>query len=140
MGERYSWECEQRGSVCTQNDVLGVETITLDWPSVVYWIQSILNQSPLRRLGTSKNGAMRTPLEAFTGMKPTRPILCDVTYLQYKEPKSSEEVRVQQVINIQSVQAGMDESSMEISEKITAEREKQIFLYNAKTNIIPDKF
>ena len=49
-----------------------------EWPSVTECLQSILNKEPLKRLGNRTaevQPILRCPLEVFTGMCPSRPLM-----------------------------------------------------------------
>lgn len=111
-----------------------------DWPAVVDCVQSVLNQSPLRRLGTSRPGVFRTPLEVFTAIKPSRPLLCALPMSKYKEAESDEDIRVRQVTNIDEVQKALDAMHKDVNERVDAERARQILKHNAKTNVLPANF
>ncbi len=54
-----------------------------DWPSFANLVQSILNSSPLKRLGKNLYGGFLSPLEVFTGQKPRRPVKLSHTLISF---------------------------------------------------------
>ena len=73
-----------------------------DRHSVNPCVQSILNHSPLNRLGLrdkSNKKAFRTPLECFTGIKPTRLLLRTLTATNYAKSCASGQVQILRIAN-----------------------------------------
>lgn len=77
-----------------------------DWPSIIEAVQSVINHSPLRRLGLLKgtNGIYRTPLEVFTSIKPSRPLMRALPIKKYSTAATDSEIRARQLININETQ------------------------------------
>ena len=107
-----------------------------DWPAVIETIQSILNCSPLPRLGVSRESDVsRSATEVFTGMKPRRPLLRAVPPSQYEKASSSDEMEIIHRTQIQSLSDAIYEMHREVSEKVTTDRIKRREAHNRKTNI-----
>lgn len=102
-----------------------------DWPAVLQTVQSILNQAPLQRLG-KKSGTepFRCPLEVFTGVKPSQPLMRAVPPSKYIKANSIDDVRLQQIVQIEQVQM-----HRKVAGKITHSRKIQIESHNRKTNV-----
>lgn len=69
------------------------------WPAVSECVQSILNHPPLRILRLRDPNCpsiFRTPLEVFTGMRPSLPLLRALQYCEYHHLPSISEVRARQ--------------------------------------------
>lgn len=111
-----------------------------DWPAVVDCIQSILNQSPLKRLGTRRPGVHRTPIEVFTAITPARPLLCALPMAKYPEAKTDTELRMRQITEIDKLQTSLDEMHKDVGERLDAARAREIIKHNAKTNVLPANF
>lgn len=78
-----------------------------DWASVC--IQSIVNQAPLKRLGTRRPGVLRTHLEGFTTIKPVQPLLATLPMSKYPTAGTDEEIRIQHIIENDRLQSALDE-------------------------------
>lgn len=114
-----------------------------DWPSVTECIQSILNHSPVKRLGMRQGagaGVYRTPLEVFTSHKPSRPLLRALPFHQYPTVPSLEEARARQLLNIEELQGSLESMHRDVGERVTSERSRVIAKHNLKTNIQPINF
>lgn len=113
------------------------------WPAVLECVQSILNQSPLRRLGLRDKetpGVFRTPLEVFTTMKPNRPLLRALPIRKYAHCKSIDHIRALQLIEIDKIQSKIEEIHRDVEKNISASRQKSINTHNARTNVLPINF
>lgn len=88
-----------------------------EWPSVTECIQSILNQSPLKRLGLrdkSDPQVYRSPLEVFTSHLPSRPLLRALPIEKYQTLPSLSIIRAQQVADIDAVQHSLEEMHRDV--------------------------
>lgn len=112
-----------------------------DWQSVVGMIQSALNKSPLRHLGSLEYGTYRTPLEVMTGIKPVCTMLntSQVAGEKHKE-RNLEKVRAWQVIEIERLQKAMDEMHKAVNWRVKSNRAKKIKHHNKKTNLVETRF
>lgn len=111
-----------------------------DWSSVTECMQSVLNQSPLKRLGLRSEeqpGVYRTPLEVFTSHKPTRPLLRALHISPSKNVPNLEEIRARQLIEIHKTQDALEKMHRQVGDRITASRLKSIEKYQARTNSQP---
>ena len=108
-----------------------------DWPATVDCIQSVLNHSPLERLGyrSEKKNVFRTPLEVFTGIIPLRPLIRAVPPADYPKAKSNEEIEVRKLIGIEQLQPALDAMHKEVSSMVSSSRKKGILRHNNKTNV-----
>lgn len=73
----------------------------MQWPFFIEYIQSILNQFPCKRLGTSQawDGNL-TRLEAFTGICPSPIIARPTRIIHFKDHKSLSEQKVRASIRV----------------------------------------
>ena len=100
-------------------------------------VQSILNHSPLKRLGLrdkSNKKAFRTPLECFTGIKPTRPLLRTLTATKYAKSCTSWQVQILRIANTEETQNALEEIYKNISAASSRRRAQQIRLRYSKTS------
>jgi len=108
-----------------------------DWPDVISLIQKIINESPVERLGKREDGIFRSPLEVMTGIKPARTnptssMKCGDNSLSLSE--------CQRIANIDRLQFALANMHKNVSEKIRANRARQIKIHNERTNIIHPSF
>jgi len=112
-----------------------------DWPTVVGMIQSILNESPLKRLGSKGPGVYRSPLEVMTGISPNRKHFSNTQVGKSKiKSKSLSKARLLQLLEINLLQEAFDGMHKTTTEKVSKSREKKIKMHNQKTNIISQTF
>ena len=114
-----------------------------DWPAVLECVQSVLNQSPLRRLGPRDGappGVHRTPLEVFTGMRPTRPLLRALPLGEFQHCTTLDEARARQVMYVESLQQALDNMHRDVTERVTARRKRAIEDHNRHTGVQPVNF
>ena len=114
-----------------------------DWPAVTECVQSVLNHSPLKRLGLRKRSTpnvFRTPLEVFTGHIPLRPLLRAMPFEQYKRAHSLDEVRLQQILHIDELQHAMENMHREVATRSNHSRRRSVEAHNRKTNLQPINF
>jgi len=112
-----------------------------DWPTVVGMIQSVLNEAPLKRLGSKGNGTHRSPLEVMTGIEPNRKTFSNMRIgtKRFKE-KSLTKARLMQVLEINVLQEAFDKMHKTTAEKVKKNRERKIQDHNKKTNIVSHRF
>ena len=114
-----------------------------DWPAVTECVQSILNHSPLKRLGLrdkSRSGVYRTPLEVFTGHRPLRPLMRAMPIETYRHAYSTDEVHLQNIMNIDHLQQSLELMHGEIAKNAFSSRQRQRQAHNRKTNVQPVNF
>ena len=91
-------------------------TLESDWPKSVDAIQSIINNSPSRRL----NG--RAPITVHTGMEPGNPLNLALSTSGSKNVKSIDEVQLKQKLNIESILNALDVMHREVKATLTKTR------------------
>lgn len=112
--------------------------IPKDGPAVLECIQSVLNGSPIRRLGLcyeSKAGGYRSPLELCTGQIPVRPLLHAPQREDYTTTCSTDAVTVRQVLPIEKTHSGFDELHKEVSARNSKSRLTASERHNPRTNV-----
>ena len=102
-----------------------------DWPSTVRAVQSIINNSPARRLGN------QAPITVHTGMQPGNPLNVALATISYTDTDSVENVRVMQNLNIESFQKSLDEMHRSVSEILSETRKSAVERHNARTGVYP---
>ena len=108
------------------------------WPAVLEMVQSILNQSPWKRLGSRENsprGIYRTPLEVFTSCRPRRPLLKALPIGDYSNTMSLDEARARQLCGIEELQGAMELMHKDVKGLISSSRKSAIERHNSKTNV-----
>lgn len=111
-----------------------------DWPALVECIQSILNHSPLKRLGNRSDGVYRTSLQVFTGIKPIRPLTKAFPASKYRAAHSDNELNMQKLINIQQPQEKLSEMHKQVHKFIRAARAKDIIRHNEQIKVVAANF
>lgn len=102
-----------------------------EWSSAVPSIQSIINNSPSRRLGN------RAPVTVHTGMDPGNPLHLALSSICYDDAESVDEAKTTQLLSIQDLHSALDKMHKEVDETLSNERRKAIERHNAKTHIRP---
>ena len=87
-----------------------------EWPRLAGAVQGIINQSGLERLGDVSS------LEAFTGMKPERPIHSTLPKPGVRKASSILEIRAEQLSNLKEIQSCLEDMHREINEKVSERR------------------
>ena len=105
------------------------------WPEVLPIVQSVLNSTPVRRLGD------KCPLTVFTGLPQDSP-LTSVVYKKGEELKtrSLEKVKAQQCIKSERLLKALEDIHRDTAEKISEFRRKAVQAHNEKTHIRPCNF
>lgn len=112
-----------------------------DWPNVIGMIMTALNEAPLRRLGSIRDGTYRTPLQVMTGLEPARKVLQTSTISgNAKKAKTLEMTRAMQVMDIDTLQDTFDGIHKSVKEKVNSNRQKHIQIHNQKTNLVRPTF
>lgn len=114
-----------------------------EWPAVIEIVQSVLNHSPLERLGVRDRNdpkVYRSPLEVFTSHKPKQPLLQPLPFEKFITSTSLSEVRAKQLINIEKIQENLEQMHKEVLDKVEKTREKSRAIHNRKTNVRPYNF
>eukprot|EP00171_Calliarthron_tuberculosum_P004595 IDg4595t1 len=123
--------------------LMEIKLAPMDWLSVLDCVQSVLNQSPLRRLGPRTGGppgVHRSPLEVFTGMQPTRPLLRALPLGEFNHCPTLDEVRARQVMRIDAVQDALDDMHRDVLGRVDARRKRSITDHNRRTGVQPVNF
>lgn len=105
------------------------------WPAVLPIVQSILNSTPLKRLGN------RSPLTAFTGLPSDSPLLTMKADMK-SGPKhcTLEHARAVQLAQVNTLMDAMDNMHRDIADKTGKARAKQIQKHNIRTHVKPCNF
>ena len=83
----------------------------------------------------------RTPIEVFTGMIPSRPLMRELLVSSFPQIESVEELEFRQVLRIDRLQSILEEMHKDVSEKITKEHSTQMIAHNVKpVNFIEGSF
>lgn len=113
-----------------------------DWPAVTECVTSVLNQSPLRRLGLRERevpNVYRSPLEVFTGQRPIRPLLRALPMTVHRQ-RTLDELRARQLINTDKMQDALSAMHKEVEGLTSASRKRQVERHNRKTNTCSASF
>ena len=102
-----------------------------DWTTTVPAIQSIINNSPTRRLGN------RAPITVHTGMEAGNPLQLALVSIGYKDIDSVDEARAIQKLSIDKFQCALDKMHKEVDDTLSSERKKAIQRHNSKTHVRP---
>ena len=111
-----------------------------DWPCVLHTIQSILNQSPSKRLGLrdkANPNVYRTPLECFTGITPFRALQRALPLSSFPKAYCVDEEKIRRVLAIEKTQKELEELHKSVAVSNSKQRRLQIQYHNAKTNVKP---
>ena len=109
-----------------------------DWPLVIHCIQSVLNESPSKRLGLrdkSQPNVYRTPLECFTGIKPRRPLLRALPVTTSSSTYSDSYAAIERIIDIDEATVALDAIHKSVVSLTSADRKRKTDYHNAKTNV-----
>jgi len=105
----------------------------VDWPTSVSAIQSIINNSPSRRLGN------RAPITVHTGMESGNPLSLALSEVKIRKTRSMDEARILQELNITAAQEALDNIHKEVEGSLSASRKQAVERHNSKTHITPYK-
>ncbi len=112
-----------------------------DWPAVIDSVPSIINCTPLTRLGINTDGSTRSPLQVMTCIYPRRPILrvlpSGATPLQARTLTLAQ---AQQAYSVSVLQKALDELHKDVGRRINTRRKRAIEEHNRKTNIVLPRF
>ena len=109
-----------------------------DWPAVTESVQSVINQTPLRKLGRRDAeipGVYRSPLEVFTGHRPVRPLLRALPVGKYRMARTTDEIHARVLLNIDQIQDALSQMHREANDISTAARKRQVERHNRRTNV-----
>ena len=98
-----------------------------DWPAVTEAFQSVLNNTPLKRLGPrhpEQPSVYRTPQEILTRHRPVRPLLRALPLSKYPDAQTNDKIRARQLVSTNSLQAALQDMRREVSVRVTQRREK----------------
>ena len=100
-----------------------------NWPTTVPAIQSIINNTPARRLGN------RAPITVHTGMKSGNPLNLALSSINYNSTASVESARVIQNLKMDEFQKSLDDMHKQVQVTLSANRKSAIERHNARTGI-----
>ena len=102
-----------------------------DWPKAVPAIQSVINNSPSRRLDN------RSPIEVHTGMSPGNPLSVALSSFETRDVDSAEQASILQELKIEEMLQALDKMHKSVSETLSASRTQAVDRHNLKTHIRP---
>lgn len=102
-----------------------------DWPTIVPAIQSIINNTPARRLGN------RSPLTVHTGMESGNPLHLAMTAIKFEDATSVDEVQFMQSLKIEELQQSLQVMHQDVSTSLMESRRKSVERHNARTGVYP---
>jgi len=102
-----------------------------EWPSTIPAIQSIINNTPSRRLGN------RSPITVHTGMEPGNPLNLALSAISYVDSTSIDDVRALQALKIEELQNALDDMHKSVNVVLSDSRKKSISRHNARTGVYP---
>lgn len=100
-----------------------------EWPSTVPAIQSIINNSPSRRLGN------RAPITVHTGMEPGNPLNLALTNLKIIDSASVDKARAMQALELEPLLEALDDMHKNVNAVLSESRKKAVERHNRKTHI-----
>lgn len=100
-----------------------------EWPTTVPAIQSIINNSPSRRLGD------RAPITVHTGIESGNPLHLALTSIGYLDATSANEAGSLQRLRIEELHDALDVIHKEVSCTLSESRKMAVDRHNAKTHI-----
>ena len=104
-----------------------------DWPKSVQAIQSIINNSPSRRLGG------RSPITVHTGMPSGNPLTVALTQCSTQDISSIDEVKLLQELKMDELHESLDKMHKAVGETLSDSRRKAVERHNNKTHVVPYK-
>ncbi len=107
-----------------------------DWPELIKMVQTILNETPVKRLRMREDGVYRSPLEVMTGILPSRYHL-SLPQIESKtvECKSIETVRARQLTKLEALQGAIESMHIYVEQKVSKNHAKQIKHHSKKNTI-----
>ena len=110
---------------------LNTETRTpeADWPKSVPGIQSIINNSPARRLGG------RAPVTVHTGMDSGNPLAVALANLPIRPASSIENARLMQTLGMERFFTSLDNMHRNVEEVLSTNRRQAIERHNSRTHV-----
>lgn len=111
-----------------------------DWPCVIECTQSIINHAPLTRLRLrdARNPRVyQTPLEVFSGLRPSRPLMLAPPPTRSSNSKLNEEAKLRRLFNINEIQISLEHVHKEVVGKVSASRKRAIKSHNNKCCLAP---
>ena len=102
-----------------------------DWPTTVPAVQSIINNSPSRRLGN------RAPITVHTGMEPGNPLNLALSAINYSDADSVQDAQVMQELKIVDLLDSLDRMHRNVNEVLSETRKSAVERHNARTGVHP---
>lgn len=109
-----------------------------DWPNVVECVQSVINHAPLVRLGLRDpevKGVYRTPLEAFTGHIPVRPLLRAMLLAEYPEAVAESELIARRALGTANLQQALESMHRDLEGLTSASRRRKSLAHDKRTGV-----
>ncbi len=104
-----------------------------DWPTTVQAIQSIINNSPSRRLGG------RAPITFHTGMPPGDPLTVALSGSKTRNVQSIDQARLQQKMNVDALLKTLDQMHKDVHSSLSTSPKQAVERHNAKSHVVPYK-
>lgn len=106
-----------------------VQVPETEWPSVVPAIQSIINNSPSRRLNDL------SPIKVHTGMDSGNPLSVALTIAKERGVRSLDETRILQNLRISEVMETLDNMHKDVRCSLQSSRKAAVDRHNRKTHV-----
>ena len=109
-----------------------------DWPAVTKSVQSVINQTSLRKLGRRSAdipGIYWSSLEVFTGHRPVRPLFRAMPVGKYRMARTTYEIRARILLKIDQIRDALSQMNREANEISTAVRKRQVERHNRRASV-----
>ena len=110
-----------------------------DWPKIINMVQVVLNESPVARLGMNEDNTCRTPLQVMTGIRPTRDssLQGDLRFIHGGDLTRN---KIGTITNLDELQKAIENVHKNVSDRVSAERARQIHAHNKHTKVVTPSF
>ncbi len=108
-------------------------TSEVDWPNSMQAIQSIIIDSPSRRLGGC------APITVHTGMIPGIRLTVALTRSNIQNVDSIDQASPKQKLSTDELLESLDKLHKDVDQALSATRQKAVGRHNAKTHVVPYK-
>lgn len=112
-----------------------------NWPTTIGILPTILNEAPLKRLGTTSDGSTLTPLQVMTGIVPRRLMLRVIPDdVPSSKALTIDRARAEQRADITKLRCSLDDMHKQVKENVDERRKRAIDAHNQATNIQKERF
>lgn len=121
--------------------LLEFKLVPQDLKEIISAIPTIINSAGLERLGWNEDRTFRSPLQAMTGIVPSRPITPIVpTNGDMLNGITVSEADGKNLINIDALQNSLHNIHKDVSEKVSHRRKTGIASHKKSTNVVEPRF